>query len=630
MKKFFLPFLALVLIIACAGCLDSTGSPGIAGTSAAVFTTSAGSAEPVTVVYDTDDVDSAPDNAAGSTITLQGDTITFSGSGITVDGTKVTVTQAGTYTISGTLNNGQILVDAGDEEKVKLIFDRVDISCSTTAPIQIINADKTVITLAEGSDNSVTDGSSYVFENAETDEPDAAIFSSDDLTINGGGSLTVTANYNHGIVSKDDLKITGGHITVTSTGDGIRGKDTIAVKDGTITIHAGGDGMQSSNDEDPEKGYVAIEGGTITITAKEDGIQAETTLNISGGTMTLTTGSGSGTISSVVSDPWGSRDGAVVATGTMDTSIKGLKASAITITGGVITLDTADDAIHAGNSIVISGGTITAASGDDGIHADSTLAINGGNIQITKSYEGIESAAITIRDGTIRIIASDDGINAAGGNDASSLQGRPGQNTFNPTSGISLTIGGGYIFVNANGDGIDVNGPITMNGGTVIVNGPTNNGNGALDYDGTFTISGGYLLAAGSSGMAQAPGTSSTQNSVMVNFASAQPAGTMVHIETEDGKEILTFVPAKAYQSVVLSSSLLEKGTTYTVYTEGSSTGTNKDGLYSGGTYTAGTQVYSFTISSTVTTAGSATGMGMQGGGAPGGAPGQRPAGMVR
>lgn len=631
MKKIFLPFFVLALILACAGCLDSTPAGSTSDISASTAGTSAGTADPISVVNDEDDQDSSQDGSGGSSITLQGNSITFAGDGITIDGTEVTITSAGTYTIHGTLNDGRVIVNTEDEETVKLVFNGVDISCSTSAPLYIINAEKTVITLADGTENSVTDGGSYIIKNAESDEPDAAIFSSDDLTINGNGSLTVTGNYNHGIVSKDDLKITGGHITVTSAGDGIRGSDSIAVKDGTILIQAGGDGMQSYNDEDAEKGAISIEGGIITITAKEDGIQAETSLSITGGTTSLTTGSGSSTSSTAAADLWGgSRGGATtVVVSTTDTSMKGLKASAITMSGGMITIDASDDAVHANNSITIDGGTLVAASGDDGIHADSSLGINGGSIDITKSYEGIESAAITIQDGTLHIIASDDGINAAGGNDGSSIQGRPGQNTFNPSSGISLTISGGYIVIDAIGDGIDVNGPITITGGALLVNGPTSSGNGALDYDGTFAMSRGYLVAAGSSGMAQAPGTSSSQYSILVTIPSSQPAGTMVHIETEDGENILTFVPTKAYQSLVFSSSLLENGTTYTVYAGGSSTGTNTDGLYTGGTYTAGTQVTSFTISGIITNAGSA-GPGLQGGRVSGITTGGWPGGMVR
>jgi hypothetical protein len=211
-------------------------------------------------------------------------------------------------------------------------------------------------------------------------------------------------------------------------------------------------------------------------------------------------------------------------------------------------------------------------------------------------------------------VASDDGINAAGGNDGSSINGRPGQNNFGPSGDYHLCVNGGYITIDATGDGIDTNGPIDMTGGVVIVNGPTSNNNGALDYTGAFNVTGGFLVAAGSSGMAQAPSASSTQYSVMQTFPSPQAAGTIVHVETKDGEEILTFVPTKAYQSVVLSSPKLNNGSTYVVYSGGSSTGTVTDGLYSGGTYTAGAQVASFTLSSIVTGAGPSRG-GFPGGG---------------
>ena len=254
------------------------------------------------------------------------------------------------------------------------------------------------------------------------------------------------------------------------------------------------------------------------------------------------------------------------------------------------------------------------ASGDDGMHSDATLEINGGEISITKSYEGIESAVITINDGNIHITSSDDGINVRGGNDGSSIDGRPGQNEFADTGNNWLYINGGYTVIDAGGDGLDVNGSINMTAGDVIINGPTSDMNGTTDYLGFFTVSGGYLVAAGSSGMAQAPGTSSTQYSVLINFSTPQSADTIIHIETEDGEEILTFVPTKTYQSVLLCSPELENGETYIVYLGGSSTGTVTDCLYSGGSYSAGSQYTSFTISSIVTWIGS-SGSGFPGGG---------------
>ncbi len=574
---------------------------------------------PVSVEYDSDDLEPSVSGPDASYIELAGDTITFEGEGTMVSGSLVTITSAGTYRISGTLDDGQIIVDTQDEETVYLVLDGVDITSSTSAPIYVSNAEKTVITLADGTENAVTDGASYVFEDADSDEPDAAVFSEDDLTINGGGSLTVNANYNNGITSKDDLKITGGTITVNAVNDGIKGRDSIAVLDGTITVNAGGDGLQSNNDEDAEKGYIAIEGGIFDITAGLDGIQAQTNLMISGGELTIVAGGGS--IDSSGGSAWGG-PGMDGNPNNITESAKGLKAGVnLSITDGVIQIDSLDDAIHSNDSIVISGGDVQLASGDDGIHADAVLTINGGDLNITRSYEGLESVVITINDGMIHLTASDDGINASSGNDGAEAGAQPmrGAGPGGFESGDNyLYINGGYIVVNANGDGVDVNGSIEMTAGTVIVNGPTNDGNGPLDYLGAFNISGGYLVAVGSAGMAQAPSTTSNQYSVMYNFTSPQAAGTMVHIETESGQDVLTFVPAKQYQSVLLSSRELESGSTYVVFSGGSSSGTVSDGLCSGGTYTGGAQVASFTITGMVTGAGSSAGA-FRGG--PGGRP---------
>lgn len=569
-------------------------------------------------------------------ITL-GDTITVSGPGAVVDDSKITIFSSGTYSLSGTLDDGQIIVNTPSEDKetVKLILNGVDITCSTSAPIYVINSEKTVIDLADGSENHITDGDYYILEDSEADEPNAAVFSRDDLAINGNGSLTIDANYNNGIQSKDDLEINGGDITVNAVNDGIKGRDSIAVRDGNITVIAGGDGMQSNNDEDSGRGYISIEGGTFDITAGEDGIQAETILTISGGNITISSGGGSANAISRGNDfgnPWGNRNMGIEDTSDSDNSdsTKGLKAgNAITITGGTIDIDSCDDSIHSNDRIMIDNGTLMLSSGDDGMHADSTLEISGGDINITKCYEGIESAVITINDGDIHVVASDDGINAVSSNDGSTADGWPRQNDFGLSGDNHLYINGGYIVFDAAGDGIDVNGQIDMTGGVVIVNGPTQNYNGALDYLSAFKVTGGFLVAVGSSGMAQAPSTSSTQYSVMFNFPSVQPAGTMIHIESEGGEEILTFAPTKAYQSVVLCSPELENGTTYTVFTGGSSTGIATDSLYSGGTYTAGTKLTDFMVSSVVTAIGSS------GGGFPGGFPGGQggnmpPGGMPR
>jgi hypothetical protein len=613
MKKGFSLFLVVIYIFALAACSSTAvGSTGISyasqsisevgsdvTTTADTQASSAATPIPVEVDYDDEDLEMVHSASVTASIALQGDTATVQGGGAVVNGSVVTINQPGVYLLSGSLEDGQIVVNSDNEEMVSLLLDGVDITCSTSAPIYVIAAEKVIITLAEGSQNSVTDGDAYEYPDAETDEPDAAIFSHDDLTINGTGALTVNANYNNGIVSKDDLIITGGTITVIAVNDGIKGRDSIAILDGTLTVKAGGDGLQANNDEEAEQGYISIDGGTLDITAGADGIQAVTRLLVNGGNLTITSGSG-----------W------MNSYNSSTDSAKGLKAgSDLTISGGILQITSTDDALHSNGTLTIEGGEFLLASADDGIHADTSLVINDGSLTITESYEGIESAAITINGGTIHLAASDDGINAAGGvNEASGFGGR-GQDNFDLSGNYSLNINGGYVYVDAIGDGLDINGTIDMNGGTVIVNGPTSNGNGPVDYLGSFTIDGGFFVAVGSAGMAQAPSETSTQYSVMQYFSSALSGGTLFHLVSEAGEEILTFQPTKAYQSVLVSSPELVNGETYLVYTGGSSTGTPIDGLYAEGFYTPGNQVASFTISSMV------TGGGM-GGGFPGGGPG--------
>ena len=280
--------------------------------------------------------------------------------GVSIDDQVITIEAAGTYTFRGDLADGHIVVEVGDDDEVTLVLDGVDIECSNFSAIYVANA--------------------------------------------GGGSLTVTANYDNGIQSKDDLLIDDVDITVTSANDGLKGRDSITTRDADISVEAGGDGIQASNDEDATKGVVVIESGTLDIEADGDGIQAETNLIISGGGSTHSAGS---------------------------TSTKGLKAtSLLTISGGTIEIDSADDAIHSNDELVIDGGEIVISSGDDGIHADTSLEINDGDITINNSYEGIESVEISLNGGNIYVVASDDGVNGAGGSDGSAFADRHGQGTF--------------------------------------------------------------------------------------------------------------------------------------------------------------------------------------------------------
>ena len=515
-----------------------------------------------------------------ATVSFNGSSISSMGNGVQISGNVVTVTTSGTYAFTGTLIDGQIIVDADDSDIVTLVLNGVDMYCSDSAPIFVKNAEDVIIVLSENTDNYVRDGDSYVFEDNSTDEPDATIFSKDDLVITGDGTLTVNANFNNGIQSKDDLEIAGGTITVTAANDGIKGTDSLVVRNAAISIGAEGDGMQSTNAEDDGKGYVLIQSGSITIVSGEDGIQAETTLTINGGVIDITAGGGSAY----------SGEG------------MGLMAEdGIMIADGAIVIDSSDDAIHSNDGVEINGGIFSLSTTDDGVHADSTIEVNAGDIEITSCYEGIEGAIITINAGTIHVTARDDGINVTDGEGNDYMGGgNPGQQ---PDSGSTtqgdngLTIRGGYIYVDSSGDGFDMNGWIRMTGGTVIINGPTTSANGALDFDESFTVSGGFMVAVGSSGMAQSPSMTSGQNSANLSFQSALQAGTMVHIESEDGNNILTFVPTKRFQSIVLCSQYLEAGGTYLVYLGGTCTGTETDGLYTGGSYADGTYVGKFTVS---------------------------------
>ena len=516
------------------------------------------------------------DSASVMPIVLNGTSITENASGATATGSKLTITAAGTYSISGSLSDGQIVVNTTDAATVRLILNGVDIHSSASAPIYIKSAEKTVIVLAEKTTNTLSDGTAYTYDVVADEEPNATIFSKSDLSISGSGQLTVTGNFNDAISSKDGLIIKSGTLIVTAADDGIRGKDYLVVKGGNLTVDAKGDGLKSDNADDATKGYISIETGTFVVTSTGDAMAAETDVLIKDGQFNLISGGGSSKSASAT------------------VSSKGIKAVvSMVIDGGTFIINSADDALHSNASLAVNGGAFTISTADDGIHADAALGISGGNILITKSYEGIESKVITINKGEIRLTASDDGVNCADGSSSGGMGGMGGQSS----GSCYLYINGGYVFVNAVGDGLDINGSVVMTDGTLVVNGPTENMNGPLDYDGTFKISGGSVLAVGSSGMAQIPGTTSTQYSVLLNLSSAKTAGILVRFQTSDGKELFTFAPAKKFQSIAYSSSEITSGTVIDVYFGGSSTGTLADGMYTGGIYSGGTKYTSITVS---------------------------------
>lgn len=511
----------------------------------------------------------AGQNNAVQIVLKEGD-IDIDGSGASASDGVVTIAKAGNYRISGVLNAGQILVDAGKEDTVELILGGVDITNTAGAPLYVKQAGDVTVRLEEGTENIFTDAENYEFAAGE-DEPDGAIFSKDDLTITGSGNLKVNASYKDGIVSKDDLTVESGEIQITAVGDAIRGKDSVTILDGVFTIDAGDDGIKSSNDTEAEKGWISISGGSFSIICAKDGIQAQTDMDISGGEFDITAGGGAETVdlqNQTAPDRPDRPAADSSALETTDESCKGIKAGgSLRVTGGSFTINSADDAVHSNGDVTIEDGEFTIATGDDGVHGDGALTIGGGTIVISKSYEGLEGATVDINGGEITLSASDDGINAAGGSDTDEFQGWPGADNFAEKSSYYVRITDGSLRIDASGDGIDSNGNIYFDGGTVVVDGPVGSGDSAIDYEGECLISGGTLTAAGSAGMAMSPQESSTQNILMIYFDSQQQAGVNIQIKNEAGDTIAEMTPAKAFQSIIFSTPEITQSETYSLWT---------------------------------------------------------------
>jgi len=563
--------LGLLSILPLAACSASANNDTIEDTSSQVTTT-------VTIDLSANDQNTSYDEATVEKITFNGSSITADGANLSVSGTTLTITGAGDYLISGILTDGEIQITADKEDVVHLIFNGVDLSNADGSPFVVLNADKVIITLAEGSTNTITDGNTYA--STSDSDPDAAIYAKDDLTINGTGSLNINSASKSGIHGTKYVLILDATLTINAEKDGIKGKDCVLLQDATTTIDAANDGIQATNDEDQGAGYIAISGGTLDVTAGLDGIQAETQVLVTDGDITISAGNSASS----------------------DESGKGIKALLdLSIEGGTLDISSlSDDTLNSNGSLTISGGILTLNAADDAIHASESLMINGGELNITACYEGLESSHITINDGSIRLIAEDDGINTSTG----TVSYVKGGTNMTQDDGSTLIITGGTIYISSLSDSIDSNGAITMSGGTLIAFGPTANNNGTIDYNKSFTLSGGTILAVGASGMAQ-QADSSTINTVMVNLDSTVPSGTLVSIVDADGKLIVAFETIKTANSIVFASETLATGI-YTVYSGGSLIGTLSDHATTNGSYTAGTKLTTFTISSAITLSGAA------------------------
>ncbi|KUG57105.1 hypothetical protein AVL62_15030 [Serinicoccus chungangensis] len=404
------------------------------------------------------------------------------GSGVEVSSTEegtdlVTIAEAGTYVLSGTLTDGQVVVDVPEEDDVTVVLDGVEITSSLGSALQISSAEDATVVLADGSDNALTDPETYAQTEASVDEetgeevdaPNAALYSTADLTIAGTGALTVESYGADGITSKDGLVILSGEITVNAVDDGIRGKDFLSIQGGTLTVTANGDALKSDNTEDGT-GIIAVSGDSTEITV---------------------------------------------------------------------------------------------AAGDDAVKAENVIDLVDGTLTVTQSLEGLESARIVVEGGTTEVTASDDALNAA-------------SDTVTP----SVEISGGELTLTSDGDGLDSNGTVTMTGGTVVVNGPTMDGNGAVDVDGDFLLSGGTLTAVGSAGMMMAPSTDSEQASIATALSGSVAAGETLTVTDADGAVVAEVAVTKDTASLVLSTADLVAGETYTVTAGGTEVATATAGEY--------------------------------------------------
>ncbi|MBR3768838.1 MAG: carbohydrate-binding domain-containing protein [Clostridia bacterium] len=536
------------------------------------------------------------DESAAVTIKLNGTTATASSDSVKISGSRITITEEATYVISGKLTDGMLIVNAPDTAKLQLVFNGVCIKSETSAALYILEADKVFLTLADGTANTLENGGSFTA--IDDNNIDGALFSKQDLTMNGTGSLTVTSPAGHGIVCKDDLVITGGKYVVNSASHGLDANDSVRIANSDLAIDAGKDAIHAENTDDTSLGFIYMASGNIKAEAEGDGIAASAYMQIEDGTIDLLVGGGSENGEKQSSDNFGGFMGGGrpggrhpndIQSTTADTeedstSMKGLKATGnLSISGGKITVNSADDSVHSDKSVAINGGTFTIASGDDAIHAEETLTVTAGDFNISECYEGLEALHIDVRGGNIKLKASDDGLNAAGGTDQSGTTGgrdgmfggghggpRGGRGGMSANSDGSIKISGGTLYINSSGDGLDANGTLEISGGHTTVVGPTQGDTATLDYDISGIITGGTFIGTGASGMAQT--FSDSKQGVIAVTVGNQSAGTKILLKDKNGNTIIDYTPELNFAVVIISSPDIKSGEKYDI-TVGSTSG---------------------------------------------------------
>ncbi|MBE6968665.1 MAG: carbohydrate-binding domain-containing protein [Ruminococcaceae bacterium] len=483
-------------------------------------------------------------------ISLSDSETSIHGSGVYLNGSSVVIAHGGEYTVTGSLSNGQLVVEAESGAQVHLVLDGVDIRCADGAALWVKNAGNTVVELAADSENRLVSGAAFSAESLSMDV-EGALHSEDDLLLTGQGRLTVENAYSHGIVCKDLLLVESGSFSVNAVGHGIRGRDSVEILGGSFVIRAERDGIQANNDQDVSLGTVNIRSGSFDIEAGQDAIQAETALSITGGDFRIKSGRGSeAAVYAPGSLPWAGVDAA------LSDSAKGLKAGTDLYIGtGSFYMDCEDDALHCGAALRVEGGEWEIRSGDDALHADISLTVAGGSLRILDAQEGMEAPQLSMEGGEVDIICRNDGLNANGDGPA------------------SLSIRGGRLSLCCQGDGLDSNGDILINGGEIFVSAQPSDGNSALDYAAELgcraLVNGGSLVACGFGGMAEAFDAASEQYSVLFHLEETVIGGTELRLLDSEGAELLSYAPEQDYNAVLVSCAELREGERYTLHAGG-------------------------------------------------------------
>jgi len=539
--------------------------------------------------FTTNDQNGSWDTTGAAVVTLTGDGASVSGNGAYVYDGNVVIAEAGRYVFSGNLEDGSIIVDAHDSSKVWILLDGVEINCSDDACIQVDQADKVFLTLAEGSQNILTSGSAYS-DTALSDGTDGAIFAHDDLTINGSGSLAVTAQYSHGISANDDLVITGGTITISAVEDAIHVNDSIRIKDAAITVTAGDDGLLTSNEV--ENGYLYIESGTLDVTASGDGIHTTGDITVAGGETNISAGD----------DGIHSDASVFVQSGTILISdcYEGIEALIIDVSGGDVSINCEDDGFNAnggsgdmfGGGGQMGGGHNDGTSGHGGMHGGETDDGTTGERPTPPEMggEGMSGEMPTPPDmggegmsGEMPAPPDMSGESMSSGmpadpeTDTASGSTQSSADTEDVETYISIS-GGNIRIVNEVGqdaDGLDSNGDIKISGGTIYISLLGTGSNCAVDYasesGGVAEITGGTIIACGASSMAEGFDSTSTQASILYNTSTVAEAGTTLTVADADGSVLLSWEVPCSFSSALISCPEMKVGGTYTVSAGGTS-----------------------------------------------------------